>query len=236
MEKINYENRYGDVFKFSLTEDKNILWEGTFKWCRFSFPNVYDKAYEAYCADVDTDERLTMGEFKKEVHGTVNDKDGNYISMSKISIKYAPLIFSNKDKIDMVDPSGGPYIHAGYNMGLFDKSFNGMIVEEFKSVPEGYKIIIKNYNKTTFEELEFKATEFNNGIQAIARFENKYGASIVKHDYSYGSKTGLYELAVLKYDENNNWDLCYDTPVTSDVLGYLNEADITRYLKQIEQL
>jgi hypothetical protein len=121
-------------------------------------------------------------------------------------------------------------------MGIFDKSLSGMIVEEFKSVPEGYKIIIKKYNKTTFEELEFKATEFNNGIQAIVKFENNYGASIVKHDYSYGGKTGLYELAVLKYDENNNWDLCYDTPVTSDVLGYLNEADITRYLKQIEQL
>jgi len=88
----------------------------------------------------------------------------------------------------------------------------------------------------TFEELEFKTTEFNNGIQAIVKFKNKYGASIVKHDYSYGGKIGLYELAVIKYDENNNWDLCYDTPVTSDVLGYLNEAEVTTYLMQIEYL
>jgi hypothetical protein len=28
-------------------------------------------------------------------------------------------------------------------MGMFDESFKGMIVEEFKSVPEGYLIIIK---------------------------------------------------------------------------------------------
>ena len=32
------------------------------------------------------------------------DKDGNYISMSKISIKYAPLIFSDKDKeLELID-------------------------------------------------------------------------------------------------------------------------------------
>jgi hypothetical protein len=146
MKKVNYENRYGDMFEFSLTEDKNILWEGTFKWCRFSFPNVYDKAYEVYCADVDTDERLTMGEFKKEVHEAVYDEDGKYVSMSEISIKYASLVFSNKDVIDMVDPSGGPYIHAGHDMGTFDKSFDGMVVEEFKPVPEGYLIIVKNEN------------------------------------------------------------------------------------------
>ena len=28
-------------------------------------------------------------------------------------------------------------------MGMFDESFKGMIVEEFKSSPEGYLIIIK---------------------------------------------------------------------------------------------
>ncbi len=43
----------------------------------------------------------------------------------------------------MVDPSGGPYMHSGYDMGMFDESFKGMIVKEFKSVPEGYLIIIE---------------------------------------------------------------------------------------------
>ncbi len=32
---------------------------------------------------------------------------------------------------------------SDYDMGMFDKSFKGMIVEEFKSVPEGYLIVIK---------------------------------------------------------------------------------------------
>lgn len=88
----------------------------------------------------------------------------------------------------------------------------------------------------TFEDLKFTDTKFNNGIQSVVRFENNYGASVIKHDYSYGSKQGLYELAVIKYDESDNWDLCYDTPLTNDVLGYLSEAEITTYLMQIEQL
>ena len=88
----------------------------------------------------------------------------------------------------------------------------------------------------TFEDLKFTDTEINNGIQSIVKFENNYGASVVKHEYSYGNKQGLYELAIIKYDENGDWDLCYDTPITSDVLGYLSEAEVTTYLMQIEQL
>ena len=43
----------------------------------------------------------------------------------------------------MIDPSGGPYLHAGYDMKMFDESFEGMVIEEFKSVPEGYLIVIE---------------------------------------------------------------------------------------------
>ena len=89
----------------------------------------------------------------------------------------------------------------------------------------------------TFEDLEFRESlVFNTGIQSIIRFENNYGASVVKHEYSYGGKQGLYELAVIKYDENGDWDICYDTPITDDVLGYLTEDIVTDYLTHSEQL
>lgn len=143
MTKVKYTNRYNDVFTFSKTEDGNILFEGEFKWMRCSWPNVYTEAYNAYCADVDTDERMTPGEFKEAVHKAEYDEDGNYVKMSDISLKYAKLVYSNKNVIDMIDPSGGPYLHSGHDMGMIDESFKGMIIEEFKSTPEGYLIIIK---------------------------------------------------------------------------------------------
>jgi hypothetical protein len=34
-------------------------------------------------------------------------------------------------------------------MGMIDKSFKGMVIEEFKSVPEGYLIKIKKWESKT---------------------------------------------------------------------------------------
>jgi hypothetical protein len=137
--KVEYTNRYNDVFTFSKTEDGNILFEGEFKWMRCSWPNVYDRSYEAYCADTDTDEQMTMGEFKEAVH----EYDKETFESTPLSKKYRGLVYSDQSIIDMIDPSGGPYMHAGYDMGMFDESFKGMIAEEFKPVPEGYLIKIK---------------------------------------------------------------------------------------------
>ena len=84
----------------------------------------------------------------------------------------------------------------------------------------------------TFNDLEFNEMDsFYNGVQARIIFENGYGASVVKHNFSYGGKDGLYELAVTKDD-----DLCYDTSVTNDVEGYLSPDDVTELLKKIQSL
>ena len=72
----------------------------------------------------------------------------------------------------------------------------------------------------------------NGGIQYKAKFTNGYGASIVQHIFSYGGDEGLWELAVLGKDGY----LCYDTPITSDVLGYLSEEEVNEILDQIESL
>ena len=144
MKKVKYTNRYNDVFTFSKMDDGNILFEGEFKWMRCGWPNVYTEAYEAYCVNVDTDERMTMGQFKEEVHKAIYDSEGKYVSMSPTSTKYAKLVYSDKNKIDMIDPSGGPYMHSGHDMGMFDELFKGMIIDYFKPTPEGYLIIIKN--------------------------------------------------------------------------------------------
>jgi hypothetical protein len=86
-----------------------------------------------------------------------------------------------------------------------------------------------------FSELKFQETVSPNGVQALVFFPNGYGASVVKSDFSYGGKEGLYELAVIEGDEDV-WMITYESSVTSDVLGYLTEEDVERYLKQIEQI
>jgi hypothetical protein len=87
----------------------------------------------------------------------------------------------------------------------------------------------------TFNDLEFidhpMGAEYGGIISRIS-FDNGYGASIVKGPMSYGGDRGLYELAVL----DSNGELTYDTPVTNDVEGYLNEEDVTKLLEQIQKL
>ncbi len=69
------------------------------------------------------------------------------------------------------------------------------------------------------------------GQQRLYDFKNGYGASVVRHPYSYGNEKGLWELAVLK-----SGDICYDTPITDDVIGCLSDDDVEEILNQIERL
>ena len=77
----------------------------------------------------------------------------------------------------------------------------------------------------------------NGGNQKVYKFENGYGASVVSGvTFTYGGDEGLQELAVLKFSNAESYDLCYDTEITDDVLGYLTEGDVTDLLKRIEEL
>ena len=69
------------------------------------------------------------------------------------------------------------------------------------------------------------------GIQKVYRFPNGYGASVIKHKGSYGYSKGLWELAVLYEGE-----LCYDTEITNDVIGNLNDPEVDNILGQISRL
>lgn len=82
-----------------------------------------------------------------------------------------------------------------------------------------------------------KNGEQNGGHQVILRFGNGYGASIVRGPYTYGGRDGLFEVAVLLFDgEGEEWSLCYSTPITDDVLGWLTWEQVTETCEQIEAL
>lgn len=67
-------------------------------------------------------------------------------------------------------------------------------------------------------------------------FPNGYGASIIRNHMSYGHDDGLFELAVLTGTGENDSELCYDTPITDDVLGHLTLEEVLENVDQIRDL
>jgi len=130
----HYKNRYGDIFKFSMNKDKDILWKGNFEYCRFGMPNDYTKAYNAYINDVDTP--MVFEEFKEAVH-KYDDIKQEYI----IGNKYSMMVTSLINEISMIDPSGGPYISVGMPMDSF--GFKGAVIDSMIPIKGGYKLITK---------------------------------------------------------------------------------------------
>ncbi len=78
--------------------------------------------------------------------------------------------------------------------------------------------------------------ELNGGVQKIYKFDNGYGASVVQHDFSYGRNSDQWELAVIKFKEDDDWVLDYDTPITDDVIGYLEKEEVEELLERIRDL
>ena len=126
--KETMTNRYGDEFVFTLLDDGNILWEGDFEYSRFGFPNDYTQAFFEYTRD--TGGGISLEQFRELVHAYDNEKE-SYVLEDR---KYAKLITSRTGIINMVDPSGGPYLTEGMEI-------MGKTIKEFKSNEKGYLII-----------------------------------------------------------------------------------------------
>lgn len=74
--------------------------------------------------------------------------------------------------------------------------------------------------------------EHENNYKNVYKFQNGYSASVVCNPTTYGYSMGLFEVAVLDKDGR----LCYDTPITSDVEGYLTFRDVAEILRDISKL
>ncbi len=76
----------------------------------------------------------------------------------------------------------------------------------------------------------------NDGIQKVYKFDNGFGASVVKTPYSYGGDKALWEIAVLEFGDNDEYNLTYSTDITDDVLGHLSKNEVNSTLDNIESL
>jgi hypothetical protein len=132
MKKTTHTNRYGDIHTFTSTDDGNILWEGNFSHSRFAWPNDYTSAYKTYLEQGGT---MPLNEFKKKVHEYDNEAKEYVMGRELIS-----LVKSDTTKIDMVDPSGGPYICTGMEFG-------GRIIVGIKPQEDGYLLVLGDIEK-----------------------------------------------------------------------------------------
>ncbi len=81
-----------------------------------------------------------------------------------------------------------------------------------------------------FKEIKFNKTDIPNGIQAMIDFGD-YNLSIVKSDFSYGGKSGLYEIAVFKDDEQI--EMPGITEQGDTVKGFLSQDEVTVIIKKM---
>ena len=78
----------------------------------------------------------------------------------------------------------------------------------------------------------YEINEVHGGFQKLYSFDNKYGASVIKHEHSYGFAEGKWEVAVL----DSQGKICYTTEITDDVIGYLTWSEVSEVLRKIEAL
>ena len=72
----------------------------------------------------------------------------------------------------------------------------------------------------------------------LYRFENDYGASVIRGVATYGGEDDLWELAVIQWS-GDDWNICDSTEIidnSSGVIGYLSEEDVISILIDIKNL
>lgn len=84
-----------------------------------------------------------------------------------------------------------------------------------------------------FESYEVRPANFYHTERQRWLFSTGHGleVSVVRGSTTYGGSQGLFELAMLE-----DGRCCYTTPITSDVLGYLSEAEVLDILERASML
>ena len=100
---------------------------------------------------------------------------------------------------------------------------------------KNHELKLLNSNRFSQENHPYSSYGFS---RDFFRFDNGYGASIVRHEFSYGGSDGLYELAVIKFCEkgDSDWGITYETKITDDVIGYLTGITAQKILEDIKSL
>ena len=81
------------------------------------------------------------------------------------------------------------------------------------------------------DAVSYDLSVVNGGPRYVISYPNGYGASIIKSLTSCGHEDDLWEIAVLMDGRR-----CYDTGITSDVLGWLTDEEVEDICRDIALL
>lgn len=137
--KATYINRYGDTITFKEQSNNIVAMSGYDPtYVRVGWENDYSEAYEIYSmqcqalSEPDMDllvddgnilREFTYPEFAYQVDEAMHNKNHFYN-------RYCKYVCTDFSRYKMFDPSGGPYISIGMNVGLYFDDKKPRIVQE----------------------------------------------------------------------------------------------------------
>lgn len=160
-------------------------------------------------------EVMLHGAGKDYCTSTFANGDGSEMENYKTALKNVAI--GNTNVVAFVDNQTGNFITLNPSMCLL----------ECREVPEK----MKEYKDFQAHNGLYEHKQRHNGEQWWFKFDNGYGASVITGRIACCNDEKPYELAVLHHGE-----LCYDTPITDDVIGYLTNDEVFDLLDRIEQL
>lgn len=72
--------------------------------------------------------------------------------------------------------------------------------------------------------------------QYLFKFDNDFGASVIKGYGTHGYEDDKWELGVIHWDPYGNYHLTYETRLTDDVIGWLSVEDVNDLLDKIKEI
>lgn len=136
--KATYINRYKDQIVFEDLDDCTVRMTGYGPYFRVGYENEYEDAYDQYLHDcqglTEPDLELlyedveanklrtyTFDEFKKSV-----------FDIRSALYRYRKAVKSSPS-LDMIDPSGGPFIPKGFDLGMFFEDRKKRIITKIEN-------------------------------------------------------------------------------------------------------
>ena len=86
----------------------------------------------------------------------------------------------------------------------------------------------------TIKDLRFDDSPNNN--QAIIRFDNDYGVSVIRGDSTISDDDHPFELAVIHFDKDGSFSLIYPSFTGTAIIGHLNDDDVSYFMQVIQNM